>query len=137
MGAANVGVALAIIVVLAALSGRAAGLLTAAVAAISFNFFHTEPYHSLRVHESRDVVIVCLLAALGLVVSDITAWRRRRDAIAFGHGTAAEAPRRITEMLHEPHAVGEVWPAIATMIMDQLTLAEVSLRAGGARVTAR
>jgi K+-sensing histidine kinase KdpD len=126
VGATNVGIVLAIIVVAAALSARTAGLLTAAAAAISFNFFHTEPYHSLRVHESSDVVIIALLVVLGLVVSDITAWRRRRDAIAFRHWTAAEAPHRITEMLQEPRAVGEVWPAIATMIMDQLTLADVS-----------
>jgi K+-sensing histidine kinase KdpD len=130
VGATNVGIALAIIVVLAALTGRVAGLLTAAVAAISFNFFHTQPYHSLRVHESRDVVIIALLLVLGFVVSDITAWRRRRDAIAFRHGTAAEAPQRITEMLQSPQPVGAVWPAIATMIMDQLTLADVSFVPG-------
>lgn len=129
VGATNVGVALAIVVVLAALSSKAAGLLTAAVAAISFNFFHTQPYNSLRVHESSDVVIIALLVVLGLVVSDFTSWRRRRDAIAFRHSTAAEAPQRITEMLQEPRPVGDVWPAIATMIMDQLTLADVSFDA--------
>ncbi len=125
VGATNIGVGLAIVVVLAALTGRGAGLLTAAAAAISFNFFHTQPYHSLRVHESRDVVIIALLVVLGLVVSDITAWRRRRDTIAFRHWTAAESPLRVTEMLRVPHPVGEVWPAVATMIMDQLTLADV------------
>jgi hypothetical protein len=124
VGATNVGVALAIIVVLAALSSRVAGLTTAAVAALSFNYFHAQPYHSLRIRESRDVVIVALLVLLGLVVSDITEWRRRRDAIAFRHWTASEAPRRVTEMLETLHPVGEVWPAIATTIMDQLTLAE-------------
>lgn len=124
IGATNVGVALAIIVVLAALTGRAAGLVTAAVAALTFNFFHTQPYHSLRIHETRDVVIVALLAALGLVVSDITAWLRRRDVIASRFTTAAEAPLLIADMLTSPRPVGEVWPAIATAIMDQLSLAE-------------
>ncbi|MBI5088981.1 MAG: DUF4118 domain-containing protein, partial [Actinobacteria bacterium] len=130
VGATNVGIMLSIVVVAAALIGRLAGLATAAVAAISFNFFHTQPYHSLRVHRSSDVVIIALLAALGVVVSDITAWRRRRDAITFGSAAAAEAPRRVVEVLGEPHPVSDVWPAVATMVMDQLRLAECSFEAG-------
>lgn len=125
VGASNVGVALAIIVVLAALGSRMAGLVTAAAAAVSFNFFHTQPYHSLRIHEPRDVVIVALLAVLGLVVSDITAWRRRRDIIDFRHGTAAEAPKRLAGLLSTPNRIDEVWPALTTMILDQLSLADV------------
>lgn len=130
VGTTDVGIALAIVVVLAALTSKAAGLLTAAAAAISFNFFHTEPYHSLRVHEARDVVVIALLIVLGLAVSDISSWRRRRDAIAFRRAAAAEAPQRVTELLQDPQPVGEVWPTIATMIMDQLTLADVSFDAG-------
>lgn len=130
VGGTNVGIALAIVVVLAGLTSKTAGVLTAATAAIAFNFFHTEPYHSLRVHELRDVVIIALLIVLGLGVADISSWRRRRDAIAFSHWTAAQASQQITELLQEPRPLGEVWPTIATMIMDQLTLADVWFDAG-------
>jgi hypothetical protein len=129
VGATNVGIVLSIVVVAAALTGRLAGLTTAATAALSFNFFHTEPYHSLRVHESSDVVIIALLAALGVVVSDITAWRHRRDAITFGSAAATGAPRRVMEVLAESHPVSEVWPAVTTMIMDQLRLADCTFAA--------
>ena len=92
VGASNVGISLAIIVVLAALAGRGAALATAATAALTFNFFHTEPYHSLRIDSSKDVTIVALLAGLGLVVSDISAWIRRRDTISFRHQAGDRGP---------------------------------------------
>ncbi|MEO6123597.1 MAG: DUF4118 domain-containing protein [Ilumatobacteraceae bacterium] len=123
VGASNVGIALAIVVVGAALVSRWAGLATAAVAAIAFNFFHTQPYHSLRVHSPRDVMIVALLAVLGIVVSDISAWRRRRDTIAFRHSEATAAPKQLAALLVDQHPVSDVWPTVATSIMDQLMLA--------------
>ncbi|CAN0371732.1 unnamed protein product, partial [Phaeothamnion confervicola] len=125
VGASGVGISLAIVVVLAALISRGAGIATAIAAALSFNYFHSQPYHSLRIHQSSDVVVVALLAGLGLVVSDISAWRRRRETIAFRLATAQDAPRRITEMLHEPHPVGDVWPGVTSLILDQLALADV------------
>ena len=72
VGSTIVGVSLAIIVVVAALISRAAAITTAIAAAVTFNFFHTEPYHSLRIHEAGDVAIVALLLGLGFFVSDVT-----------------------------------------------------------------
>lgn len=124
VGASNVGIALAIIVALAALVSRGAGLTTAVTAALTFNFFHTRPYHSLRIHEPRDVAIVALLAVLGLVISDITAWRRRQEAIAHRHDRATEAPSTIGAMLAGVHPVGQLWPAVVSAVLDQLSLAD-------------
>lgn len=127
VGASNVGVALAIVVALAALTGRGAALTTAVTAALTFNFFHTKPYHSLRIHEPHDVAIVALLAILGLVISDITAWRRRREAIAHRHDRAVEAPGTIGALLAETHSVAQVWPAVVNAILDQLSQADCHL----------
>jgi K+-sensing histidine kinase KdpD len=124
LGATNVGIALALVVALAALASRGAGLATAIAAALTFNFFHAKPYHSLRIYESRDVAIVALLAVLGLVISDISAWRRRREAIAHRHERAIEAPLTIGNLAAGVHPVGEVWPAVVTSILDQLSLAD-------------
>ena len=124
VGATNVGIALAIVVVGAALVSRWAGLATATFAALGFNFFHAPPYHSLRIHAARDVMIVALLAGLGVVVSDISAWRRRKDTMAFRHGEATAAPKQLAALLADQHPVSEVWPTVALSIMDQLTLAE-------------
>lgn len=124
VGASNVGIALAIVVAGAALISRRAGLTTAVTAALTFNFFHTQPYHSLRIHESRDVAIVALLAGLGLVISDISAWRYRRDALAQHHRQALMAPASVGALVAGIHPVGVVWPAVVTSIVDQLGMAE-------------
>ncbi|MCU1400297.1 MAG: sensor histidine kinase [Acidimicrobiales bacterium] len=124
LGATNVGIALAIVVAAAALVSRGAALTTAVTAALTFNFFHAKPYHSLRISESRDVAIVALLAVLGLVISDITSWRRRQDAIAHRQDRAAEAPNTIGALMAGVHPVGVVWPAVVNAILDQLSLAD-------------
>jgi K+-sensing histidine kinase KdpD len=62
VGAANVAIVLAIVtVVAAAFAGRWAGACTAVSAAISYNFFHTRPYLSLRVSNREDLITVGLL----------------------------------------------------------------------------
>ncbi|MCU1368410.1 MAG: sensor histidine kinase [Ilumatobacteraceae bacterium] len=124
LGATNVGIALAIVVAAAALVSRGAALTTAVAAALTFNFFHAKPYHSLRISDSRDVAIVALLAVLGLVISDITAWRRRREAIAHRQDRAVEAPTTIGALVAGVHPVGVVWPAVVNAILDQLSLAD-------------
>jgi len=96
VGSTIVGVALATVVTVAALIGRTAALTTALAAAITFNFFHTEPYHSLRIHDPGDVVIVALLLGLGVAISDVMGWTRRRERIAR-LGNLAFGPGRLDE----------------------------------------
>jgi hypothetical protein len=127
VGATNTGILLASIVTLAALVSRGAGLATAITAAVTYNFFHTRPYHSLRIHESRDVVIVALLAVLGLVVSDISAWRRRREVKIARSDRANDGPETTRTLLSTSQPVSVVWPSVVGTIMDQLGLAECRL----------
>jgi K+-sensing histidine kinase KdpD len=127
VGASDVGIALAIVVAGAALISRGAALTTAVAAALTFNFFHTRPYHSLRVHSPRDVAVVALLAVLGLVISDLSAWRRRREVLAHHHERAANASSTVAELLSGVHPVSEVWPAVVRSILDELGVAECGL----------
>ena len=70
-------VALAAVVALAArVGGRAAGTTTALMAALSFDFFHTEPYLSLKMSDPSDLVVMVLLLALGLELGRRPATRR-------------------------------------------------------------
>lgn len=61
--------------------GRRAGVASAIAAAVGFNFFHTRPYLSLRVHDADDVWTTGTLLVVGLVTgfgSDLAGrWRRR------------------------------------------------------------
>jgi K+-sensing histidine kinase KdpD len=112
LGTPNIALVLAAMVGLAGIvGGRLAGGLAGVVAALSFNFFHTQPYHSLRIHSARDVTIVALLAGLGIVVSDISAWRRRKETIAFRHDEATAAPKQLARLLADrlPHDHDPLW----------------------------
>jgi K+-sensing histidine kinase KdpD len=67
---------LATVVLAAAVGGRAAGLLTAIAAALSYDFFLTTPYHSLVIDSPAQVITVALLLATGLAAG--LAGRARR-----------------------------------------------------------
>jgi hypothetical protein len=124
---ANVALVMAVVTVLFALLDWLAGVTTSVAAALSLNYWHTEPFHTLRVTDSRDVLSIALLALLGLSVSAATAVRVRRgvrDIRAADVGAAAEELRAV---LTENNPAPFVWStAIATPANDLgLVLARV------------
>ena len=60
---------LAVVAVAAAIGGRAAGLVSSLSAALSYNFFFTTPYYTLRIDSAGQVITVVLLFAGGLLAS--------------------------------------------------------------------
>ena len=88
IGTTNVALLIALVVVVAATADRAAGVATALVASLAYNFFHTEPYQSLRMSDGQDILTVVLLIVIGLVVSEISARG------AAGHQRTEAARRR-------------------------------------------
>jgi len=73
---------LLVVVVTAAVGGRAAGLTSALSAALSYDFFLTTPYHSLRIDSVAQVITVALLFGTGLVASLAGRARRRQTVEA-------------------------------------------------------
>jgi K+-sensing histidine kinase KdpD len=73
---------LLVVVVAAAVGGRAAGLISALSAALSYDFFLTTPYHSLRIDSVAQVITVALLFGTGLVASLAGRARRRQTVEA-------------------------------------------------------
>ena len=66
LGVANVGFIMMLVVLGAGVAGgRVPGTITAIVAALAFNLFHTQPYLSLEVAARQDVISVGLLAVAG------------------------------------------------------------------------
>lgn len=89
LGSTNVALLLAVIVVAAGIMGhRRGGWTTAAGAALSFNFFHTQPVHTLRISAGRDITTVALLGALGVLVGELA--RHRQVAVRNARGGRAE-----------------------------------------------
>lgn len=74
---------LVLLVVAAAASGlRAAGVVAALAAGLSFDFFLVEPVLSFTIAEPEEVEGTVLLLLTGLAVSEIALWGRRQQARA-------------------------------------------------------
>jgi len=79
LGHQNVAILLLLgVEVVAATGGRVGGLVAAVVAALSFDFFYTEPYLELVILDRLDIITVILLFVVGLATSEITHIRSRR-----------------------------------------------------------
>src|SRR5947207_715063 len=92
----NAALVFVIVVVLAAaLGGRWAGFTAAVISAMSYDFFLTRPYGSLKIDELEDIVATVLLLAVGLIVGEVVvSLEERIVAIAIsdqlGAAVAAE-----------------------------------------------
>ena len=126
LGPANVALLLTVVVMGAcAAGGRRAGGVTALVAALAFNFFHTRPYLSLDVHHARDIVTLALMVVVGLAAGGIARQRHRATE-------EARALRRALERLADvaalgardaaPEAVVERVERVLTVALDALAV---------------
>ncbi len=127
----NVALILVVVVVAAAAGGgRMAGAVTAVVATMAFDFFHTEPYLSLHIESADDLETTLLLLVIGLLVGQLAlvGWRRR-EAATEGRGEV-ERLYRVAEQAAEGGATEDITTAVRAEISDLLTLADCSYRPG-------
>jgi K+-sensing histidine kinase KdpD len=116
--ATNAALVLMIVVVaVAAIGGRAAGIVTALAAVASFDFFHTKPYLSLAIDSRDDVETALLLLVAAVMVGTIASWGRSAHRRA---GTARSEVRRI-------HRVAEA-AVSGTPAADVIAIAQGELR---------
>jgi hypothetical protein len=132
MGPVNVALILAIFVAgIAAGGGRVAGAATGVAAAIAYNFFSTEPVHSLRVDHPRDIVTVGLLAVVGVVVGELgrrnlrSRWVASRSDIGLGRVV------RVAELARNGTDPDTLVQEVEQAIRVELRLAEVRFEMGG------
>lgn len=130
LGATNVALILACLVVAAAIAGRQAGVATAIIAAVSFNFFHTQPYESLRIDDGKDIVTVVLLAVLGIVVSEIANRRRSASEDSKAHLRGEHALELVASQLAHRAGPQAVWSDVQTSLVSALDLAECRFEPG-------
>jgi len=80
LGAPNVAIVLLLgVQLLAITAGRRGGIVGAIVAALSFDFFFTEPYLELVITDRRDIITALLLLLTGVATSELTHLRIRRE----------------------------------------------------------
>jgi hypothetical protein len=124
----NAALVMAVLTVSVALVDWLAGITTSIASALALNYFHTEPFHTLRVTDDSDIVSIVLLALLGVAVSAVTAYRIRRDVHQIRAGDAEAAAAAMAATLDADRPAGQVWTmALAAPATDLgLVLARVS-----------
>lgn len=121
----NTNVALILVVVVvaaAAIGGRAAGACSAVVSALSFIFFHTEPYLRLSIDSADDVETTVLLLIVGLLVGDLTARAVRARASAAGSSLDIRRIHRVAERASRGEEAARVLEAAQGELIELLTL---------------
>ncbi len=99
LASANVVLVFVLVVVCGAAVGtRWSGALAAVVAAMSYDFFFTRPYQSLKIDNANDLETTLLLLAIGLIVAELVAFTRQtpgaRRARAATRSRCCGAPPR-------------------------------------------
>lgn len=85
LGPPNVAIILLLAVQAIAIStGRLGGVYAAIVAAISFDFFFTEPYLRIVINDRQDIITALLLLVAGIATSELSHLlaRSERDSVA-------------------------------------------------------
>lgn len=99
ISSADVALVLVMVVVIAAAGGgRESGAVTACVAALSFDFFHTQPYNQLRIASRDDIVTTVLLLLVGLIVGQVAARGRKASTSAAARSGEIRRIYRVAEL---------------------------------------
>jgi K+-sensing histidine kinase KdpD len=89
------------VIVGARLGGRAGGIAAALMAAITFDFFHTEPYLSLKIANADDVLVTVALLVAGLLVGGIAGTVAMNRNLMQRRYRASAAVTRVLAVAHE------------------------------------
>jgi K+-sensing histidine kinase KdpD len=127
---------LLVVVAAAAIGGRAAGMVAALSAALSYDFFLTRPYHSLRIDSRAQVITVVLLVATGIVVSIGGRVRRQSAVRANDHVNAIRLLHQVTEMAATGAAVDRVTAEGLHQLLGARRVSVLRRSSGGLVVTA-
>jgi K+-sensing histidine kinase KdpD len=117
----NVALILVVFIVAAAsVGGRLAGITAAVVAALSFNFVHTQPYLTLRIRDQDDIITVVLLLVVGLVVGELALWRRRSRSEAVSQAAGAHRLETVVADVAADAPIDETWRKVQDAIVGEL-----------------
>jgi len=132
MAIANVALVMAVVTVAVATVSWKAGATTSIAAALSLNYFHTEPVHSLRITAQADLVAVTLLASIGIAVSIATAMRVRAFARNHTSITASEHRSLLATASAHDRPVVVVWTEAVQAACAGMSLVDCRIEPLGA-----
>ena len=121
-----IGVAIALIVLWVLLGavtgGRASAVISAFVAAVAFDFFHTKPYGSLKISDGNDVLTTVLLLAVGLAVAEIAIRSQRMHAERADEQRQLRRIQRIAGLAAGGEGIDDILLAVTAELIETLEL---------------
>src|SRR5262249_6779242 len=121
----NTNVALLVVlcvVFTAAVGGRGPAILSAGLRALSYEFFFTRPYDSLRINDSNDVETTLILLVIGIAVGQVAVYARRRKREASAAGDELASMRRVAERVASGAGDQELIDLTVTELTSLLSL---------------
>lgn len=131
VGGANVALVLVLVIIAtAAAGGRRAGITTAVVAALSFNFLHTQPYLSLRIDGPQDLVTFALLLVVGIAVGELAHLAARRGRAARVRTQGIAGLHELSQLVSARASAEVVIDRASVYLVRELHLAGCTFRWG-------
>ena len=120
---ANVALVLVLFVFAGAVTGgRAAGGVAALVAAMSFDFFHTKPYGTLKIASSDDLQTTILLLVVGLAAGEVAVWLQRLQDRLKVHGDEIRRMHRVAELAAGGETPEDLELTVTAELLDAMRL---------------
>lgn len=123
LAAVNVMLVLVLFVLVGAvIGGRVAGVVSALTATAAFDFFHTQPYNSLKIDNVADLETCLLLLVVGIAIGELAVRvDRSREA---GRGNRGELLRvhRVARLAADGESVDDLISAITAELTSMLGL---------------
>ena len=133
MASANLALILmATVVLAAAVGGRQAGVIAAATATLSFDFFLTRPYQSLTIDSADDVETVVVLLLTGLLVGGVAGRRWAAQAQAAVSHEEIGRLHRVADLVAKGAQPAEVLAVCECELRGLLRLDHCEFEAGSA-----
>lgn len=121
LATAALGMAVAVSLV-AALSTRFAGVVAAASAALSFDFFFTKPYGSLSISSAQEIETAILMLVCGLIVGQLSARNRTNKELVVQTSDDFARIQAIAELMASGASAFEVIAAVGEELTGLLSL---------------
>lgn len=123
---------LIVVLVAAVAAGRAVAIFSALLAFFSFNWFLTEPRHTLSVADPDDWILLLLFLLTAVVTGQLAAGQKRRAEEAEEHERQARVLTDIAIALTEP-TLERTLRSVADRLRAELGVDAVQVELGGAR----
>jgi hypothetical protein len=118
----NIVLVYVIVVVLASACGWASGVAAALMSTLSFDFFLTQPYNSLTIERSSDIVTAILLVVIGLIVVALVSIGRRSLRATMETRAEMTRMRRVAAMIAADGDAEDVVLSVEAELLGLLSL---------------